>query len=114
MWFGTLETMAEYEPRLDDIVFTLTHVAGLEEVSKLNGYQHADPDTVGTILGEAGRFFSEVMAPLNVIGDQQGSILTEEGMVKTPYGFKEAYDKYIVSGWASAHLPERWGGVGLP
>ncbi|HEX9866366.1 MAG TPA: acyl-CoA dehydrogenase [Acidimicrobiia bacterium] len=106
--------MAEYQPRLDDIFFTLTHVAGLEEVSKLDGYQHADPDTVGSILDEAGRFFSEVMAPLNVIGDQQGSVLTEEGTVKTPDGFKEAYDKYIGSGWASAHLPERWGGGGLP
>lgn len=106
--------MAEYKPRLDDIVFTLTHVAGLDEVAKLDGYQHADPDTVGTILEEAGRFFSEVMAPLNRIGDQQGSVLTAEGTVQTPDGFKEAYRKYVESGWASAHLPEHWGGGGLP
>ena len=106
--------MAEYKPRLDDIVFTLTHVAGLDEVAKLDGYQHADPDTVGTILEEAGRFFSEVMAPLNRIGDQQGSVLTDDGTVQTPDGFKEAYLKYVESGWASAHLPEHWGGGGLP
>jgi len=106
--------MAEYQPRLDDIVFTLTHVAGLEEVAKLDGYQHADPDTVGTILEEAGRFFAEVIAPLNRVGDQQGSVLTDDGTVKTPDGFKDAYDKYVESGWASAHLPERWGGGGLP
>jgi alkylation response protein AidB-like acyl-CoA dehydrogenase len=106
--------MVEYQPRLDDIVFTLTHVAGLDEVAKLDGYQHADPDTVGTILEEAGRFFSEVMAPLNRIGDQQGSVLTEDGTVKTPDGFKEAYRKYVESGWASAHLPQHWGGGGLP
>ncbi|HEX6146244.1 MAG TPA: acyl-CoA dehydrogenase [Acidimicrobiia bacterium] len=106
--------MAEYKPRLDDIVFTLTHVAGLDEVAKLDGYQHADPDTVGTILEEAGRFFSEVMAPLNRIGDQQGSVLTDDGTVQTPDGFKEAYRKYVESGWASAHLPEHWGGGGLP
>ena len=106
--------MAEYQPRLDDIVFTLTHVAGLDEVAKLDGYQHAHPDTVGTILEEAGRFFSEVMAPLNRIGDQQGSVLTEDGTVKTPDGFKEAYRKYVESGWASAHLPQHWGGGGLP
>jgi alkylation response protein AidB-like acyl-CoA dehydrogenase len=106
--------MAEYKPRLDDIVFTLTHVAGLDEVAKLDGYQHADPDTVGTILEEAGRFFSEVMAPLNRIGDQQGSVLTEDGTVQTPDGFKDAYRKYVESGWASAHLPEHWGGGGLP
>jgi len=106
--------MSEYQPRLDDMTFTLNHVAGLEAVSKLNGYQHADPVTVGTILEEAGRFFSEVIAPLNRIGDVQGSVLTEDGTVRTPDGFKEAYQKYLESGWASAQLPEEWGGGGLP
>ena len=106
--------MSGYQPRLDDIMFTLTHVAGLEEVSKLEGLQHADPETVGTILEEAGRFFSEVMAPLNEVGDQQGSVLAGDGTVKTPDGFKEAYSKYISSGWAGAHLPEKWGGGGFP
>ena len=43
-------------PRLEDINFTLNHVANLEGVSKLNGYQHADPETVKTVLEEAGRF----------------------------------------------------------
>jgi len=106
--------MTEYQPRLDEITFTLNHVAGLDAVSKLNGYQHADPETVGTILDEAGRFFSEVIAPLNRIGDQQGSVLTADGTVKTPDGFKDAYRKYVESGWASAHMPEQWGGGGLP
>ena len=106
--------MSDYAPRLDDINFTLCHVAGLEEVSKLNGYQHADPKTVAAILEEAGRFFSEVMAPLNQIGDRQGSVLIEDGTVRTPDGFKEAYHKFVESGWAAAHLPEEWGGGGLP
>jgi len=106
--------MSDYVPRLDDINFILDHVAGLEEVSKLNGYQHADPETVAAILEEAGRFFSEVMAPLNQIGDRQGSVLTEEGTVRTPDGFKEAYRKYVDAGWAAAHMPEEWGGGGLP
>jgi alkylation response protein AidB-like acyl-CoA dehydrogenase len=106
--------MVGYEPRLDDIMFTLTQVAGLDEVAKLNGYQHVDADTVRQVLGEAGRFFSEVMAPLNRVGDQQGSMLTPEGTVKTPDGFKDAYQKYIESGWSAAHLSEEWGGGGLP
>jgi alkylation response protein AidB-like acyl-CoA dehydrogenase len=106
--------MPEFSPRLDDINFTLNHVADLEQVSKLNGYQHADPDTVATILEEAGRFFSEVMAPLNQPGDQQGSVLGEDGQVRTPEGFKEAYDKFVESGWAAAHMPAEWGGGGLP
>ena len=106
--------MSDYQPRLDDIRFTLNHVAGLEDVSKLNGYQHADPATVATILEEAGRFFAEVIAPLNRIGDLQGSVLTDDGNVRTPDGFKDAYAKYVESGWASAHMPQDWGGGGLP
>jgi alkylation response protein AidB-like acyl-CoA dehydrogenase len=106
--------MAGYEPRLDDIVFTLTQVAGLDEVAKLDGYQDIDADTVRQILGEAGRFFSEVMAPLNRVGDQQGSVLTPDGTVKTPDGFKDAYRKYVESGWSAAHLSKEWGGGGLP
>jgi alkylation response protein AidB-like acyl-CoA dehydrogenase len=106
--------MSEYAPRLDDINFLLTHVAGLEEVSKLNGYQHADPETVAAMLEEAGRFFSEVIAPLNQIGDRQGSVLADDGTVRTPDGFKEAYRKYVDAGWAAAHMPEEWGGGGLP
>ena len=106
--------MSEYAPRLDDINFLLNHVAGLEEVSKLNGYQHADPETVAQILEEAARFFSEVIAPLNQPGDRQGSVLGEDGTVRTPDGFKEAYRKYVEAGWAAAHMPEEWGGGGLP
>ncbi len=106
--------MAEYAPRLDDVNFALNHVADLEAVSKLNSYQHADPETVAGILEEAGRFFSEVIAPLNQIGDQQGSVLTEDGSVRTPDGFKEAYRKYVGAGWASTHIPEELGGGGLP
>jgi alkylation response protein AidB-like acyl-CoA dehydrogenase len=106
--------MADFVPRLDDINFTLNHVADLEQVSKLNGYQHADPDTVATILEEASRFFSEVMAPLNQVGDQQGSMLGDDGEVRTPEGFKGAYEKFVESGWAAAHMPADWGGGGLP
>ena len=106
--------MSGFTPRLDDHNFTLNHVANLEQISKLNGYQHADPETVSTILDEAARFFTEVMEPLNRPGDQQGSVLSEEGSVVTPDGFKDAYAKFIEAGWAAAHMPADWGGGGLP
>ncbi len=106
--------MSGYVAPLADMSFTLNHVADLEQVSKLNGFQHADPSTVDAILEEAGRFFSEVIAPLNTVGDRQGSTLNEDGSVTTPDGFKEAYAKYVESGWASAFMPEEWGGGGLP
>ena len=106
--------MAAFVPRLDDINFALIHVADLEQVAKLNGFQHADPATVATILDEAGRFFTEVIAPLNRTGDQQGSVLDDQGQVRTPEGFKQAYHKFVEAGWASAHMPAQWGGGGLP
>jgi alkylation response protein AidB-like acyl-CoA dehydrogenase len=104
--------MSGYQPPLREINFTLNHIAGLEDVAKLNGYQHADPATVEGILEEAGRFFSEVIAPLNQVGDDQGSTLVDDGVV-TPEGFKEAYSKYVESGWSSVHFPEEWSGGGL-
>jgi alkylation response protein AidB-like acyl-CoA dehydrogenase len=106
--------MSSYSPPIDEHVFVLNHVAGLEEISKLNGYQHADPATVATIVEEAGRFFAEVMEPLNRIGDEQGSTLDAEGQVHTPDGFADAYRKFVESGWPGAHLPADWGGGGLP
>ncbi len=103
-----------YKPPLEDIDFTLNHVVDLAAVQKLNGFQHADPETVRGVLEEAGRFFTEVIAPLNTIGDRQGSRLQEDGTIKTPEGFKAAYAKFVESGWGGVHVDERWGGGGLP
>lgn len=106
--------MASYLPPIEEHNFVLNHVADLERLSKLNGYQHADPATVSTILEEAGRFFADVMSPLNVIGDREGSRLDEDGSVVTPTGFADAYHKLVESGWPGAHMPAEWGGGGLP
>ena len=106
--------MSVYRPPLRDIGFALEHIVDLEALSKLDGYQHADPATVGELLEEAGRFFSEVVAPLNPVGDLEGSVLTEEGTVKTPTGFAEAYRKLVESGWQAISLPADWGGGGMP
>ena len=103
-----------YVPHLEEIRFALNHVADLERVSKLNGFQHADPETTATILEEASRFFADVIAPLNRVGDTEGSTLTEDGTVETPEGFQEAYKKFVELGWPGAHMPAEWGGGGLP
>lgn len=105
--------MAKYRPPFEDITFVLNQLVDLEELSKRNGYQHADPETVLGVLVEAGRFFADVIAPTNRSGDIEGSTLVD-GEVKTPTGFKEAYAKYIEAGWAGVHLPQEWGGGGFP
>ncbi len=103
-----------YNPPLTDIEFVLRHIVDLDSISKLNGFQHADLSTVTDVLAEAGRFFTEVVAPTNRVGDQVGSKLDGDGNVVTPPGLREAYDKYVEAGWAGVHIPERWGGGGFP
>ncbi len=102
-----------YTAPVRDMLFVLETVCDLEGLSRLEGYEHADPDTVRGLLEEAGRFFSEVIAPLNRVGDQQRSRLVE-GNVVTPDGFKEAYRRFTDAGWPGAHMPAEWGGGGLP
>ncbi|HUO45933.1 MAG TPA: acyl-CoA dehydrogenase [Acidimicrobiia bacterium] len=106
--------MSGFRVPLEDIDFVLNHVIDLPAVAKLNGFQHADAETVRGVLSEASRFFQEVIAPLNRVGDEQGSRLTAEGTVVTPEGFKAAYAKFVEAGWGGAHVPEMWGGGGLP
>jgi 3-(methylthio)propanoyl-CoA dehydrogenase len=105
--------MSDYSPPLADLEFVLNHVTDLTAVAKLNGFQHADPETVSGVLAEAGRFFAEVIAPTNRAGDAEGSRLVD-GEVRTPTGFKEAYHTYLDAGWAGVHLAEAWGGGGMP
>ena len=79
--------------------------------------QHAevDVDTINAVIEEAGKFASEVIFPLNISGDTEGCTLdkvTHE--VKTPTGFKEAYDKFVEGGWAALSCDAAYGGQGLP
>ncbi|HEY7563358.1 MAG TPA: acyl-CoA dehydrogenase N-terminal domain-containing protein, partial [Acidimicrobiia bacterium] len=106
--------MADYRAPLADIDFTLNHIVDLASIAKLNDFQHADPETVRGVLEEAARFFEQVMAPLNVVGDREGSRLDEDGQVRTPRGFREAYAKFTDAGWGAAHITQEWGGGGLP
>ncbi|MBT8202104.1 MAG: acyl-CoA dehydrogenase [Acidimicrobiia bacterium] len=103
-----------YTPPLDDINFVLRHITDLEALSKLNGFEHADVETLGAALEEAGRFMAEVVAPTNRIGDQVGSIHDGDASVTTPDGLKDAYEKFVASGWGAVAYPAEAGGAGLP
>src|SRR5215475_2402893 len=90
--------MAEYQAPVADILFTLEAIAGLEAISALPGYGEATRDTVQAVLEEAGRFAGEVLAPLNSVGDREGSRY-ENGAVRTPPGFTAAYRGFAEGGW---------------
>lgn len=105
--------MSVYAPPLAEIGFTLRHVAGLEAVMALPGYEHADDDLVDAILDEAGKLARDVLAPLNPIGDAHGAVL-ENGVVRMPPGFGDAYRQFAEGGWMGVVFPEEYGGQGLP
>jgi alkylation response protein AidB-like acyl-CoA dehydrogenase len=105
--------MSVYAAPLKDIRFVLNELAGLAEVAKLPGYGEATPDTVDAILQEAAKFASGVLDPLNHTGDEEGS-RWQDGAVRTPKGFKEAYRQYVDGGWAALPFGPEHGGQGLP
>jgi alkylation response protein AidB-like acyl-CoA dehydrogenase len=102
-----------YQAPLKDMRFVINELAGLQEVAKLPGYQDATPDTVDAILEQASKFASEVLDPINHIGDQEGSIWSD-GEVRTPKGFKAAYQQYVEGGWGALPFDAAVGGQGLP
>jgi len=105
--------MPEYKAPLRDIKFVMSELLDSEEHYKNIGAEDATPDMVDAIIAEGAKFCEEVIAPLNKVGDEEGCIWSEDG-VKTPTGFKEAYDQFVESGWPSMNAPLEHGGQGLP
>ncbi|MGH8766340.1 MAG: acyl-CoA dehydrogenase family protein, partial [Burkholderiales bacterium] len=105
--------MSSYVAPLKDMRFVLNELAGLGEVAKLPGYEDSTQDTVDAVLEEAAKFASEVLDPINLSGDQEGSVW-KDGKVTTPKGFKEAYKQYADGGWPALPFGQEVGGQGLP
>ena len=102
-----------YSPPLEDQLFVLERVLGWRCLFELPEFAHADPELATAVLTEGARFTSEVLSPLNQIGDEQGSRL-EDGRVVTPDGFREAFHRFAEVGWPGLDLPARFGGQNLP
>ena len=96
-----------------DLLFACTELADLPSINALPGYEDATPDLLEAILEEAGKFGSEVLAPINHSGDRQGVGL-EDGQAITADGWKEAYAQFIESGWNGLPFEEQYGGQNLP
>jgi alkylation response protein AidB-like acyl-CoA dehydrogenase len=105
--------MPTYTAPLADIRFTLQHIAGLEAIAQLPGYEEASLETCDAILEEAGKFASAVLAPLNEIGDREGARLID-GKVVVPTGAAEAYRQFAEAGWNSVAFDPEYGGQGMP
>lgn len=107
--------MPEYKAPLRDIQFARNELLGYEEhYQSIPAFEDASPDVVQAILEEGAKFCEQVLAPLNRVGDQEGCTWSEGGVVKTPTGFKEAYQQFVEGGWPSLAAPAEFGGQGLP
>ncbi|HPD82279.1 MAG TPA: acyl-CoA dehydrogenase [Alphaproteobacteria bacterium] len=105
--------MSDFTPPLDDMRFVLDHVVGLQKLPEHEDLGVLDMGMVDSILTPAAKLASEVLAPLNKTGDQEGAQL-KDGVVTTTKGFKEAYVQYREGGWNAVPFSSVYGGQNLP
>ena len=104
--------MPRYTPPVRDISFILQAVLNVAG-SNIPGYEDLDEEFVSAVLNESGKLCEEVLAPLNTIGDVQGCVL-ENGIVRTPHGFKDAFEEVKSGGWPGLDCDPEFGGQGIP
>ena len=104
--------MPIYTPPTKDQQFILHDLLKISE-SDIPGYSELDRDFTSAVLEEAGKIAVNVLLPINASGDQQGCTL-ENGVVRTPDGFKEAFNTVREGGWTSLDADPEFGGQGMP
>src|ERR1700692_655643 len=102
-----------YHAPVSDIAFALKYAAGFKTALAEGLYGDLDEQTVDHVLAEAGRFASDVIAPLNRVGDKFGTPF-KDGKVTMPPGWKEAYTAWTAAGWNGLAAPADFGGEELP
>jgi len=102
-----------YRAPVADIAFALKHASGFAPALAEGLYGDLAEDLVDAVLAEAGRFASDVLAPLNAIGDRHGTPF-RDGTVTTPPGWRQAYRDWAAGGWNGLAAPAQWGGQDLP
>ena len=105
--------MATYHAPLNDMRFVYHNLVDGASLAELPAFQEATPDLVDAVLDEAGKLARDVLQPLNRSGDEQGCRY-ENGVVRTPDGFDDAYRQFREGGWTSLNCDPDYGGQGLP
>ncbi len=105
--------MTTYTAPVDDMMFLYEKLRNNKSYNELEKYKDVTPDLVKNILEEAAKINQNIILPLAKVGDEQPAML-ENGVVRTPPGYKEAYKKYIEDGWTSLSCDPKYGGQGMP
>ncbi len=102
-----------YKAPLKDMLFAIQHIANIDAVAQIPGFEEAGYDTAQAVLEECAKFNEGVLSPLNWEGDKNPSFF-KDGKVTTTPGFKEAFKQYADGGWQGLQHPAEYGGQGLP
>ena len=102
-----------YRAPVADILYSLKHVAGFAMAVDQGRFGDLDLETAESVIGEAGKFATEALAPLDSVGDREGARCAN-GVVTTPAGFRDAYRRWAEAGWAGVTAKPEYGGMGLP
>ena len=106
--------MPVYNPPLRDIKFVMQEMLNVGDLMKYEKFAEADVETLDAILEQSAKFSSEVLAPLNAVGDHEGCTRNADGSVTTPTGFKEAYQQVVEGGMMGLSESPEYGGMGMP
>ena len=106
--------MPIYKAPTGDARFLINEVLRLQDYAALPGFAGATPDMVEAVVEQAGKFCSEVLAPINLAGDQEGCTRHADGSVSAPSVYKPAFAQFREAGWSTLSAPEEFGGQGLP
>lgn len=107
--------MPQFTPPLRDQQFVLHELLNVEQALKeIPAHAEVGRDLIDQVLEEGGKFASEVLFPLNRDADEEGCTYEGDGQVRTPKGFKEAYQQYVEAGWPTLTCKTEYGGQGLP
>jgi len=102
-----------FKAPVKDMLFNIEHLARIDQIAAMPGFEDAGLETAQAVLEECARFNEGVVAPLNVVGDTAPSSF-KDGVVTTTAGFKEAFKQYAEGGWQGLQHPTEYGGQGLP
>jgi len=106
--------MPVYNAPLRDMKFVMQELLNIEQLTEYEQFADADLETLDAILEQSAKFSSEVLAPLNVVGDHEGCTRHDDGSVTTPTGFKEAYQQVVETGMMGLSESPDYGGMGMP
>ena len=106
--------MPIYNAPLRDMKFVMQEMLNIEQLTEYEKFAEADIDTLEAILEQSAKFSSEVLTPLNVVGDHEGCVRNDDGSVTTPTGFTEAYKQVVEGGMMGLSESPEYGGMGMP